>query len=160
MMVLRFQGASYQDIGDAAGLSRQRIQQILQPPAAIRQHVLRQAGERCQRCSVASPSLHIHHRGSVGMTPDLYEDVANLEALCLVCHLHAHAPETPPPVVRPPRPTVDPEVGCPTHPHTKLVSYCPVCRGRAGGLKKSERKASALRQSGAKRRRKMVFPDW
>lgn len=88
---LRLDGATYADIGAALGVSRQRAQQLLSPPGAIRAVVVARASGLCQRCARrVDDSGHVHHRAAVGLEPDAYGDLDNLELLCLPCHRSAH----------------------------------------------------------------------
>ncbi len=79
---------TYQAISDKTGLSRQRIQQLISPPAEIRQIVLTKANGLCQHCGImVGDSGHVHHSGD---DVDSYGDVPNLELLCASCHRKAH----------------------------------------------------------------------
>jgi hypothetical protein len=48
---------------------------------------------------------------------------------------------------------------CPKHPTVQLVSYCPSCRGAAGGRATSPKKARTSRKNGKKPKRPRV-PNW
>lgn len=85
---MRLSGMSYNAIGESLGISRQRIQQLLSPPKHIRDIVLNRAGGRCQNCGlIIGRSGHIHHQGS---KEEDYNDVGNLQLLCITCHRKAH----------------------------------------------------------------------
>ena len=90
MLLLRLDGLSYREIGFQAGITKQRVQQILSPPAAIKQHVYEKYGGRCGRCGLkVGNSGHIHHETtSTGV--DDYNDLANLSLLCISCHRISH----------------------------------------------------------------------
>jgi len=89
LLELRLDGMTYKQIGIRAGVSRQRIQQLLCPPKNIREFVINKFGGRCNRCNIfVGESGHIHHNGNNSET---YNDVENLELLCIGCHRRAHA---------------------------------------------------------------------
>ena len=86
---MRLDGRSYAEIGAELGISRQRVQQILSPPTAIRDMVRRAAKDRCQGCGViVGKSGHVHHRDSTN--GDTYSQLDNLQLLCRSCHWYAH----------------------------------------------------------------------
>jgi hypothetical protein len=39
---------------------------------------------------------------------------------------------------------------CPTHPHIHLVTFCPACRGQAGGRSTSPKKVRAVKKNARK----------
>ena len=150
MMRRRLEGETYGGIAREMGISRQRVQQILSPPKTVRLAVLERAGQMCEACGGGFARLHVHHKDSIGVEPERYEDLANLEALCQTCHRWAHGGG--PPAPRAPR--EDPEgsvpgelgeeadVRCPTH---GVALVCPGCMGAKGGRVSSPRKAAASR---------------
>ncbi len=81
-------GLTYSEIGSSLGLSRQRVQQLVRPPAAIYRFVHARAHGRCETCHVHTRSGHVHHK-SLNDT-DNYNDVDNLAYLCVSCHRIAH----------------------------------------------------------------------
>jgi len=90
MLHLRMAGLTYGAIAARAGLSRQRIQQLLAPPPAIRQLIVDRSKGRCTGCNLdVGESGSVHHQGT--QDGDRYNDVANLTLLCNRCHLAAHA---------------------------------------------------------------------
>lgn len=94
MLELRLDGRSYQYIANEAGITRQRVQQILSPPASIRNFVVAKFNGRCNRCGIfVGASGHVHHNGDLAI--ENYDDPNNLELLCLVCHRKAHWGEKP-----------------------------------------------------------------
>jgi hypothetical protein len=96
MMEYRLAGLSYQAIANKAGVSRQRIQQILRPPASVCQWVGKQANWCCQSCKInIGTSGHVHHREHKGLEQEDYQDIQNLEYLCIVCHGIAHSDDRP-----------------------------------------------------------------
>ena len=90
LLKMRLDGMSYRQIGDKMGLSRQRIQQLLSPPSSIRRYITKKANGRCELCGVlVGKAGHIHHRGDKSNGED-YDDIANLQLLCLSCHSREH----------------------------------------------------------------------
>ena len=88
---LRFQGFTYERIGRALQISRQRAQQLLSPPAEVRFLVLKRADGNCESCGVfVGQAGHVHHRNSTESICDSYQDTGNLQLLCLGCHRMAH----------------------------------------------------------------------
>ena len=89
MLRLRLNGYTYQYIADEAKVSRQRVQQILSPPRAIREFVVHKYKGKCERCGIfVGKSGHVHHRDS--HNGDNFDDIDNLELLCTSCHRNAH----------------------------------------------------------------------
>lgn len=92
MLKLRLEGRTYQHIASKAGVSRQRIQQILSPPAPIRNYVVEKYEGYCFKCGIyVGYGGHVHHDGGNG---EDYDDAENLLLLCISCHRRVHA--TPP----------------------------------------------------------------
>lgn len=90
MLKLRLEGRTYQYVADKAGLTRQRIQQILSPPAPIRDYVVQKYDGYCDNCGIyVGPGGHVHHEGTSG--EEDYNDLENLQLLCLSCHMKKHA---------------------------------------------------------------------
>ena len=93
MMTLRLEGRTYQYIADEAGVTRQRIQQILSPPPAIRNYVIEKYNGLCGGCGIyVGTSGHVHHSKENGEID--YDDKENLKLLCISCHRKEHV--TPP----------------------------------------------------------------
>ena len=89
MLYLKLQGQTYRAIGKLAGISRQRVQQLLAPPRAIREIVVKRVNGLCQRCQLyVGKSGHVHHKGST--TEEDFNDLDNLELLCPSCHRNEH----------------------------------------------------------------------
>lgn len=87
-MRLRLAGLTYGRIAELVGLSRQRVHQLLRPPAEVRDRVVSRAGGRCELCGLAvGKSGHVHHTGNA---QEDYNDYPNLQLLCVSCHVHAH----------------------------------------------------------------------
>jgi len=83
----RLMGLSYEQIGESLGISRQRVQQLVSPPAAVRELIVKRAKGKCQKCGIfVGKSGHIHH---IGAEED-YNDIDNLQLLCLSCHWLEH----------------------------------------------------------------------
>ena len=97
----RLQGLTYQAIATTMKLSRQRVQQLVSPPLAIRQLVQSRAHGCCEHCGIVTGRAgHIHHRQATGLMPDQFNDLENLQLLCARCHREAHGS----PPLRPDRP--------------------------------------------------------
>ncbi len=90
MLMLRLEGRTYKYIADKAGVTRQRIQQVISPPPAIRDYIVRKYNGYCMVCGIhVGLSGHVHHLGS--NNGEDYNDIDNLELLCLSCHRTKHA---------------------------------------------------------------------
>jgi hypothetical protein len=88
MLEMRLDGMTYQEISNEAGISRQRVQQLLSPPPKIKSLIYKKFDGRCNRCGIiVGQSGHIHHNGEMIET---YNDIDNLELLCISCHRKAH----------------------------------------------------------------------
>jgi len=70
-------GLTYQEIADQFHVSRQRIQQLLQPSKAEKAEILRRVNGRCEACGAKPKKLDLHH--------DTY-DGAPTRVLCTACH--------------------------------------------------------------------------
>ena len=89
MLKLRLDGLPYAEIAKRSSLSRQRVQQLLSPPKPIKDYVLRKYHGCCKECGLrVGRSGHIHHITSNG---ENYNDIENLELLCISCHRRKHA---------------------------------------------------------------------
>jgi 5-methylcytosine-specific restriction endonuclease McrA len=89
-LLLRLEGKTYAEIGQAIGTSRQYAQQLVRPPVAIYNLVRERAGNVCQDCGIEPRDGHVHHKGAEGLTPDEYNSIENLSFLCVSCHRKAH----------------------------------------------------------------------
>lgn len=89
MLQLRLEGRTYQYIAGKAGVSRQRIQQVLAPPPAIRNYVVNKYDGYCSDCGVyVGVGGHVHHEGANG--DEDYNDIENLKLVCVSCHRRKH----------------------------------------------------------------------
>ena len=89
MIEMKLEGATYAEIAKIAGISRQRIQQLISPPKAIREYVVNKCGGKCVACGILTGrSGHIHHEGGNGDGD--YNDIDNLLLLCPSCHRMRH----------------------------------------------------------------------
>lgn len=87
-LTLKLEGMTYQQIASKLGLSRQRIQQLIAPPEAIRNLVYDRAKGVCEVCGIrVGRTGHIHHAGGKYET---YNDLVSLQLLCPSCHRAAH----------------------------------------------------------------------
>lgn len=88
MLRLKLEGHTYQYIATEAGVSRQRIQQLLSPPVAIRNQVIKKHHGKCANCGLlVGIKGDIHHKGAEEET---YDDLMSLELLCKSCHRIEH----------------------------------------------------------------------
>ena len=89
VLKLRLDGMTYQQIGSMFSVSRQRIQQILSPPPEIKQVIQDRFEGKCAICGIlVGGKGHLHHRNNNGM--EHYQDVDNLQLLCISCHRREH----------------------------------------------------------------------
>lgn len=89
MLVLKLEGQSYQYIAKKAKISRQRVQQLLSPPKAIRDFVIKKYQAKCVNCGLyVGRRGHIHHEPANG--EEDYNDINNLQLLCIFCHHKRH----------------------------------------------------------------------
>ena len=86
MLAMRLSGLTYAQIGETAGVSRQRVQQLLRPPAAVRDEVVERFQGRCATCTILVGQSGQVHLGR-------WNDIGNLELLCVSCHLAKHTTE-------------------------------------------------------------------
>ena len=93
MLRLRLEGRTYEYIANKAGVSRQRVQQIISPPKEVRKYVVDKYNGRCTECGLyVGYSGHVHHEGANG--EEDYNDIENLQLLCISCHGHKHNPSS------------------------------------------------------------------
>lgn len=84
----RLEGLTYKTISLELGISRQRVQQLISPPRFIRELIVTRAAGKCQRCGInVGKSGHVHHAGT---EYEDYNDVENLQLLCVSCHRLIH----------------------------------------------------------------------
>ena len=89
MTTMKLDGETYQAIGKQFNLSRQRVQQLLEPPAFIRKLVYERAEGRCESCGIlVGVRGHIHHKGNGDYD---YQNIENLQLLCPSCHRLIHS---------------------------------------------------------------------
>jgi hypothetical protein len=89
-IAMRLEGYTYAAIGDELGVSRQRIQQIIGPSKGMRGVIVKRAGARCENCQrKVGQSGHVHHKSLDAQAED-YNNIANLQLLCIRCHRAAH----------------------------------------------------------------------
>ena len=81
---LKTAGKTYQEIGIALGISRQRVQQLVRPTAKEREQIITKCGNKCFICGKENERLDIHHL-----------DYKTNEAivLCISCHRKEHGME-------------------------------------------------------------------
>ena len=84
----RFAGLTYAQIARKLGISRQRVQQLISPPPYVRKLVIDKASGECEICGLrVNGSGHVHHKSCKG---EDYNDVENLQLLCISCHRKQH----------------------------------------------------------------------
>ena len=88
---LRLNGLTYQSIGKTLHVSRQYAQQLTSPPKAIRDRVINLAHSKCEKCQVHIGSNgQVHHKKAKNLEEEVYNDLENLQLLCLACHRRSH----------------------------------------------------------------------
>jgi len=88
----RREGQTYAKIAAAAGVSRQRIQQMLSPPPVIQNLIIGRQEGKCKDCGIDSwRGGHIHHIAIDHEDIEDYGDIDNLVLLCPGCHRRRHA---------------------------------------------------------------------
>lgn len=92
---LHRKGLTYAEIGQLLGVSRQRAQQLTRPEPSIERLVRKRADNRCEQCTVPLSKGHIHHRGTVGIEAENFQDVTNLMYVCVSCHARLHWTDAP-----------------------------------------------------------------
>ena len=86
----RLDGLTYAQIGLEAGISRQRVQKLLQPPPLVRLALSDKYEDKCADCGIDLQYRgHAHHVGANDGVED-YNDLPNLVLLCISCHRLAH----------------------------------------------------------------------
>ena len=89
MLKFRIDGLTYQEIAEKASVSRQRVHQLLSPPAAIRDFVVKKYSGYCMDCGIkVGKAGHVHHNNL--SDEEDYSDIDNLQLLCPTCHRHRH----------------------------------------------------------------------
>ena len=89
LLQLRLDGETYQHIAEKAGVSRQRVQSLLSPPSSVRKYIVSKYSGRCDCCGIlVGKSGHVHHRNT--NNGENYQDIENLQLLCLSCHRKEH----------------------------------------------------------------------
>jgi len=89
MFQLRLDGHTYAFIAKKADVSRQRVQQLLSPPIAIRDYIVNKNKGLCQVCGIyVGSSGDVHHIGCDKV--EQYNDIENLQLLCRSCHRKQH----------------------------------------------------------------------
>ena len=87
MLELRLDGLPYELIAQRAGISRQRVHQLLSPPKHIRDFLITKNKGVCQICGIyVGKNGHVHHP----FDEEHYEDIDNLMFLCSSCHRRQH----------------------------------------------------------------------
>lgn len=94
MFTLYSQGLTYSSIAVRAGVSRQRIQQLICPPKNVTKALLKRAKNKCEDCGllIEKPGDgHVHHKEKDGLlTGDVKTLLRKLLFLCRSCHRRLH----------------------------------------------------------------------
>lgn len=89
MQSMKLDGLTYEAVAKAFSISRQRVQQILEPPVQIRNAVIRRAEGKCENCGImVGYGGHVHHLNGNDLE---YSDISNLQLLCPTCHRWIHS---------------------------------------------------------------------
>lgn len=129
MQSMKLAGHTYAQIAVKYGITRQRVQQLIAPPKAIRDHVIAKYGGRCAACGIL-----IEHRGDIhhaGSDVDTYNDIESLRLLCIPCHMKIH--------VRP-KDLKAPRIKLPTTSGPRGELACETCKTFFVEVPSSERK--------------------
>jgi DNA-binding transcriptional regulator YiaG len=92
VIALRLKGWSYTRIAVDLGISRQRVYQLISPLPQIRKALIEADGGQCQECGIdvtVKGAAHVHHL-SLDCSSGEYNDLNNLQLLCISCHRKAH----------------------------------------------------------------------
>jgi hypothetical protein len=85
---MKLKGLSYSQIGKYFDLSRQRIQQLLEPSKAIKTIISDRSKGKCESCGYQlEKSGHYHHKLIPGIP---INSADNLSYLCVLCHITLH----------------------------------------------------------------------
>ena len=87
---LRLSGLTYEEIGNSLGFSRQYAQQLVRPVTSIYRAVKQTAKGRSQKCGLAIRNGHIHHIKSEEVAKEDFNNLENLEYVCISCHRELH----------------------------------------------------------------------
>src|ERR1039458_1521969 len=87
---LRLQGMTYAQIGKTLKVSRQRAGQLAQASKETRDEVRERANGICELCKTRVKRGHVHHLKSSGITPKEFNNLSNLQFLCISCHIKIH----------------------------------------------------------------------
>lgn len=86
------EGMTYAAAGRVMGISRQRVQQLIRPDAAIFNLIRERAKDACEGCRMRLRvgEGHIHHKKKTCTRIDRFNKPRNLLYLCRSCHRNAH----------------------------------------------------------------------
>jgi len=85
---LILEGLTMGEISQRLGITRQGVQWLLKPPAAITQEVMARTRGLCERCGILARPAHIH--GSMERELNRYKGEGPLMLLCMSCARMAH----------------------------------------------------------------------
>ncbi len=84
-------GRHYTEIAASAGISRQRVEQLLSPPRHLMTKVRERAQDRCEDCGILiHKGAHLHHINGDNLDPNQYNGIENIKYLCPSCHKREH----------------------------------------------------------------------
>lgn len=81
---MKVSGMTYRAIGQALGVSRQRVQQMLRPPIRVYDQLRRRAANKCEKCGLVFKARghgHAHH-----LRYGDFWNVNDLLYICPACH--------------------------------------------------------------------------
>jgi hypothetical protein len=85
---LRLDGYTYAEIGKLYGVSRQCIQQFIDPPKGIVLEVSKRANYKCEICGInLKHGGHLHHKTNGDYD---YSSADNMMLVCASCHRRIH----------------------------------------------------------------------
>ncbi len=86
---LTLEGMTLREIGFRLGVSKQRVYQLLKPPAEITQEIMARTKGRCEGCGILARPAHVHAR-DIEREINGYKGKGMLRLLCLSCARQAH----------------------------------------------------------------------
>ena len=88
-LILTLEGLNLVEIGKRLGVTRQRVHQLLKPPAAIVQEVMARTRGLCEGCGIIARPYHVHSR-DIEQEINEYQGKEVLRLLCIPCARQAH----------------------------------------------------------------------
>lgn len=99
-LALKLRGMTYEEVGAILKVSPQRAFQILAPPAGVKIALRARSGGKCEGCGMLlkKGAQQVHHKTRPETDPRVYNDVTELQYLCIACHRAAHLKMDPRPI--------------------------------------------------------------